>query len=51
MAIIEAASFGLPIIMTDVGCAGEIIKMKKVELLFQLVIKGVSGGNDKVNSK
>jgi len=23
---IEAASFGLPIIMTDVGCAGEIIK-------------------------
>ena len=26
MAIIEAASFGLPIIMTDVGCAGEIIK-------------------------
>ena len=26
LAIIEAASFGLPIIMTDVGCAGEIIK-------------------------
>ncbi|MBI4692180.1 MAG: glycosyltransferase family 4 protein [Candidatus Terrybacteria bacterium] len=26
MAVIEAASYGLPIIMTDVGCAGEIIK-------------------------
>jgi len=26
MAVIEAASFGLPIIMTDVGCAGEVIK-------------------------
>jgi glycosyltransferase involved in cell wall biosynthesis len=26
MVAIEAASFGLPIIMTDVGCAGEIIK-------------------------
>jgi len=26
MAIVEAASFGLPIIMTDVGCAGELIK-------------------------
>lgn len=26
MAVIEAASFGLSIIMTDVGCAGEIIK-------------------------
>lgn len=26
MVIIEAASYGLPIIMTDVGCAGEIIK-------------------------
>jgi glycosyltransferase involved in cell wall biosynthesis len=26
MVIIEAASFGLPIIMTNVGCAGEIIK-------------------------
>jgi len=26
MVIIEAASFGLPIIMTDVGCAGEVIK-------------------------
>ncbi len=25
MAVIEAASFGLPIIMTDVGCAGEVI--------------------------
>ncbi|MEA3463993.1 MAG: glycosyltransferase family 4 protein, partial [Patescibacteria group bacterium] len=26
MAVIEAASFGLPIIMTDAGCAGEVIK-------------------------
>jgi len=26
LSAIEAASFGLPIIMTDVGCAGEIIK-------------------------
>ncbi|MCK4554486.1 glycosyltransferase family 4 protein [Candidatus Parcubacteria bacterium] len=26
MAVIEAASYGLPIIMTDVGCAGEVIK-------------------------
>lgn len=25
LAVIEAASFGLPIIMTDVGCAGEVI--------------------------
>ncbi|MDO8667565.1 MAG: glycosyltransferase family 4 protein [bacterium] len=26
LAVIEAASFSLPIIMTDVGCAGEVIK-------------------------
>jgi len=26
LAVIEAASFGLPIIMTDVGCAGEVIR-------------------------
>jgi len=26
MVIVEAASYGLPIIMTDVGCAGEFIK-------------------------
>jgi len=25
LAVVEAASFGLPIIMTDVGCAGEVI--------------------------
>ncbi len=26
LAVIEAAAYGLPIIMTDVGCAGEVIK-------------------------
>lgn len=26
MVVVEAAGFGLPIIMTDVGCAGELIK-------------------------
>ena len=26
VAIVEAAAFGVPIIMTDVGCAGEFIK-------------------------
>ena len=29
MAVVEAASLGLPIIMTDVGCAGELIKNKE----------------------
>jgi len=29
MVVVEAASYGLPIIMTDVGCAGEIIKDKE----------------------
>jgi len=26
LAVVEAASYGLPVIMTDVGCAGEVIK-------------------------
>ena len=26
MAVVEAASFGLPIVMTDVGCAGELVE-------------------------
>jgi len=34
--IIEAASCGLPIIMTDVGCAGEVIKNEKNGLMVPL---------------
>ncbi|MDO8260007.1 MAG: glycosyltransferase family 4 protein, partial [Candidatus Magasanikbacteria bacterium] len=33
MVIIEAASYGLPIIMTDVGCAGEVIKNNESGLI------------------
>jgi len=33
MAVIEAASYGLPIIMTDVGCAGEVIINNKSGLI------------------
>lgn len=33
MAVVEAASFGLPIIMTDVGCAGEFIENEKSGLV------------------
>lgn len=33
LTVIEAASFGLPIIMTDVGCAGEVIKNGKSGLV------------------
>lgn len=33
MAVIEAASYGLPIIMTDVGCASEVIKDGKSGLV------------------
>ena len=36
MAVIEAASFGLPIIMTDVGCAGEVIKNGESGLLIPI---------------
>lgn len=33
LAVIEAAGFGLPIIMTDVGCAGEVIKNRESGLV------------------
>lgn len=33
LAVIEAASYDLPIIMTDVGCAGEVIKNKESGLI------------------
>src|SRR3989344_1491180 len=33
MVIIEAASYGLPVIMTDVGCAGELIENEKSGLV------------------
>lgn len=33
MVIVEAASYGLPIIMTDVGCAGEVIKNNESGLI------------------
>ena len=33
MVVIEAASYGLPVIMTDVGCAGELIENEKSGLI------------------
>ncbi|MDP2947882.1 MAG: glycosyltransferase family 4 protein, partial [Nanoarchaeota archaeon] len=36
MVIIEAASFGLPIIMTDAGCAGEVIKNEENGLVIEV---------------
>lgn len=33
LTVIEAANYGLPIIMTDVGCAGEVIENKKSGLV------------------
>lgn len=33
MVIIEAASYGLPIIMTDVGCAGEVVKNNESSII------------------
>jgi len=33
MAVIEVAAYGLPIIMTDVGCAGEVIKNEESGLI------------------
>ena len=36
MAVIEAASFDLPIIMTDVGCAGEVIKNEESGLIIPI---------------
>jgi len=36
LVVIEAASFGLPIIMTDVGCAGEVIKNNESGLIIPI---------------
>jgi glycosyltransferase involved in cell wall biosynthesis len=36
LAVIEAASFGLPIIMTDVGCAGEVIRDQESGLVIPI---------------
>jgi glycosyltransferase involved in cell wall biosynthesis len=36
LVVIEAASFGLPIIMTDVGCAGEVIKDSESGLIIPI---------------
>ncbi|MBU2037488.1 glycosyltransferase family 4 protein, partial [Patescibacteria group bacterium] len=36
LAVIEAASYGLPIIMTDVGCAGEVIKNNESGLIITI---------------
>ena len=33
MAVVESANYGLPIIMTDVGCAGELIENEKSGLI------------------
>jgi len=42
LAVVEAASFGLPIIMTDVGCAGEVIKNGESGLIIP------AGGKEKL---
>jgi glycosyltransferase involved in cell wall biosynthesis len=36
LVVIEAASFGLPIVMTDVGCAGEVIKDDESGLVIKI---------------
>lgn len=36
LAVIEAAGFGLPIIMTDVGCAGEVIKNRQNGIVIKI---------------
>ncbi len=36
MAVVEAASYGLPVIMTDVGCAGELIENEKSGLIIPI---------------
>lgn len=33
MAVVEAAAVGLPIVMTDVGCAGELLKQEESALI------------------
>ena len=39
MVVIEAADYGLPIIMTDVGCAGELIENEKSGLVVPVKIR------------
>jgi len=36
LAVVEAANYGLPIIMTDVGCAGELIKDEESGLVIPI---------------
>jgi len=35
--VVEAAAYGLPIIMTDVGCAGELIKNGESGIIIPVV--------------
>lgn len=48
LVIIEAASYGLPIIMTDVGCAGEVIQDMVNGLIIENNINSCSGAMEKL---